>query len=63
MIDHEATDADIVEAWHERAAIREFDGDERQELAEMRAAIGVRKMIAPRKLPGEIVEAVRREGS
>jgi len=53
------SEAEIAERFEERAAIREFEGDERLDLAEYRAAVEVRRMIAPQPLPGWIVEQVR----
>jgi hypothetical protein len=51
-------EADIIELWNERAAVREYDGGERRDLAELRAAMEVKKMIRPAKLPAVILEKI-----
>lgn len=53
------TEKDIIELWEERAAIREFDGGMRRDLAERAAYFDLRKLIGKFDVPDVIREKVR----
>jgi hypothetical protein len=52
------TDAEALELWHERAAIREHDGQQSRQQAEFGAAADVKRMIG--EVPECVAQAVRR---
>jgi hypothetical protein len=57
-------DADAIdELFHERAAIREYEGGHRKERAEYLAAVDVRRTIKPQPLPGWIMDLVKPTGN
>ena len=56
---YKVTEQDIIELWEERAAIREFDGNMRRDLAERAAYFDLRKMLGQFVVPDAIREKVR----
>ena len=53
----ELTDEELLELWHERAAIREYDGERDRKWAEQRAVVDVRKMIG--SVPDWLLDLVK----
>lgn len=53
---------DIVARFRERAAIREYDGNETRNMATYNAANEIRRQIAPERLPLEILQEVNAAG-
>jgi len=57
------TEAELIELWEERSAIREFDGGMRRDLAEQAAYWDVKNMLGRKvKMPEEIRDRVRKFG-
>ena len=54
--------ADLIFRFRERAAIREFCGNETRNVATFAAANEIRRQIAPERLPVEILQEVNSAG-
>jgi hypothetical protein len=58
-MESEWNESDIIELWEERAAIREFDGGMRRDLAERAAYFDLRRLLGKFVVPDAIREKVR----
>jgi len=55
----ELTDEEILELWNERAAIREYDGEQDRKTAEQEAAGDLRDMFS--SVPAWLVDMIMRQ--